>query len=405
MDRHPISPGREFAAVAVLSLGFGMVGIDRYMISTLFPVIAKDLNLDYAAIGTITGVLSIAWGLSALFMGKVIDRVGPRPVLFASLMAFGVLLGFSGMAAGLMGLLVIRILIGLADGAYAPASIVATMNVSPPQRRGRNIGLQQMMALLFGFGVVPLAIPQLLKVMDWRGVFLLFVIPAILLAILTWRILPRLAAAPAEAEQDSGNWRSALASGNIRLGMGLMLCWLACLITLGAFMPSYLTNVLALPIEQMGFVMSAIGIGGTIGTVVLPWLSDKIGIKTVMLGGAAVTLLALVALNLAGNEPLLLFACLFVAIFCVMALITLTVGPLVALSVPHRQMATALGLIVATGELFGGGVAPILLGHAADAFGLHHVLYLPVAAIALAFVLASRLDLPQPVATAAPDIA
>lgn len=390
MERQSIGPRRELAAIIVLSLGFGMVGIDRYMISTLFPVMAKDLNLDYGAIGTITGVLSIAWGLSALFMGRVIDRFGPRPVLTLSLIAFGLLLCFSGLAAGLAGLLLIRVFIGIADGAYAPASIVATMSVSPPERRGRNIGFQQMMALLFGFGVVPLAIPYLLRVMEWRSVFLLFFIPAMVLAALTWRILP-----PSRhiAGAVPANWRAALANGNIRIGMGLMLCWLACLVTLGAFMPSYLTDVLALSVEQMGLVMSSIGIGGTIGTVVLPWLSDRLGIRAVMQGGSLVTILALVALNLAGGQPLVLFACLFIAIFCVMALITLTVGPLVALSMPEAGMATALGLIVATGELFGGGLAPILLGYAADAFGLHHVLYLPVIAIVAALFLASRLNL------------
>ncbi|MDE2353181.1 MAG: hypothetical protein KGL66_14920, partial [Alphaproteobacteria bacterium] len=51
---------QEFRAVTVLAFGFGLVGVDRFLISTLFPVIAKDLHLSYGDIGTITGVLAIA---------------------------------------------------------------------------------------------------------------------------------------------------------------------------------------------------------------------------------------------------------------------------------------------------------------------------------------------------------
>ncbi len=36
---------REFAIVGLMALGFGLVGIDRFMISTMFPVIAHDLKL------------------------------------------------------------------------------------------------------------------------------------------------------------------------------------------------------------------------------------------------------------------------------------------------------------------------------------------------------------------------
>src|SRR5947209_434958 len=71
---HSISS--EVKAVAVLALGFGLVGVDRFLISTMFPVIARDLHLGYGDIGTITGVLAIAWGIAALLMGNLADRIG-----------------------------------------------------------------------------------------------------------------------------------------------------------------------------------------------------------------------------------------------------------------------------------------------------------------------------------------
>ena len=78
----------EVLSVALLSLGFGLVGIDRFLISTMYPVIALDLHLNYGDIGLITGALAIAWGISALFMGNLSDRIGRRRVLTISLMVF-----------------------------------------------------------------------------------------------------------------------------------------------------------------------------------------------------------------------------------------------------------------------------------------------------------------------------
>ena len=60
-------------------LGFGLVGIDRYLITPLFPIIANDLHLGYGDIGTIAGALAIAWSIAALLMGNLSDRIGRRP--------------------------------------------------------------------------------------------------------------------------------------------------------------------------------------------------------------------------------------------------------------------------------------------------------------------------------------
>ena len=51
------------------------------------------------------------------------------------------------------------------------------------------------------------------------------------------------------------------------------------------------------------------------------------------------------------------------------ACITLTVGPICAETVPPALMATATGVVIACGELGGGGLAPIIAGQVADSSG------------------------------------
>jgi MFS family permease len=181
---------QEFQSVALMALGFGLIGIDRFLIVTLFPVIARDLHLSYGDIGVITGALAVAWGISALLTGNASDRIGRRSVLVGALVVFALLIGASGLAAGLGGLVIVRVAMGFADGAYTPTSIAATIEASSPQRHGLNIGIQQMMLPLCGLGLAPLLVAGLLQLISWRWIFLIFVLPGLLLAYAVWRVIP-----------------------------------------------------------------------------------------------------------------------------------------------------------------------------------------------------------------------
>jgi predicted MFS family arabinose efflux permease len=386
---------REVRTVAILSLGFGLVGIDRFLISTLYPVIARDLHLNYGDIGSITGALALAWGISALFMGNLSDRIGRRRVLTVSLVVFSLLIGASGLATGLVTLIAVRLIMGVADGAYTPASIAGTLAASPPERRGLNIGIQQMMMPLFGLGLAPLFVAEVLRFIDWRWVFLVFVVPGLALALAVWRTLAPGPAPPPSAGGSASaslaaswsDWKRVLSFPNVRVAAVLMLCWLTCLITTSAFMPNYLVDHLKLPLDRMGSVMSAIGLGATVGTLLLPWLSDRLGRKRVMALASVGALAALVLLQNTGAVAGALFGFLFLVHFFNNALITLTVGPLCSEAVPVRLMATASGLVIAVGELFGGGLAPVIVGHAAQRFGIEHVLWLPIVMVGIGFLL------------------
>jgi predicted MFS family arabinose efflux permease len=381
---------REVAGIAILSLGFGLVGIDRFLIATLYPTIARDLHLDYGDIGTITGALALAWGLAALIMGNLTDHIGQRRVLVGSLIAFSLLIGGSGLATGLAGLVVVRVVMGFADGAFTPASISAAIQISPPERHGRNVGFQQTMLVLFGLGLAPLLVGALLRNgTSWRLIFPLFLAPGLVVAWLSGRLIPP--AAPGHDKPALRNsfadWRQALRYRNIRLLMAGMFCWLTCLITTSAFLPSYLTSYSQLDNGQMATVMSAIGFGAMGGTIILPALSDLVGRKPVMVISSVGTLVALGLLGMVAAKTSSLFACLFGVHFFNNALITLTVGPMAAETVPAPLMATASGVVIAAGELLGGGLAPIIGGQVAQRFGIDHILRLPQLMMAVGVLL------------------
>ncbi len=93
----------EWKAVTLLALGFGLVGLDRWLIAPLFPSIMKDLDLTAQDVGNCIGVLGLSWGIFAALMGGISDKVGRRKVLIPAIVAFSLLSGFSGLASGRSG--------------------------------------------------------------------------------------------------------------------------------------------------------------------------------------------------------------------------------------------------------------------------------------------------------------
>lgn len=384
-------PRYEWKAVLVLSLGFGLVSVDRFMIMPVFPTIMEELQLDFSDLGVITGALAFAWGVAALFIGNLSDRIGHRKVIVGALVMFSVLVGASGLATGLLGLVVVRVLMGFADGAYTPVSVSAVVAVSKPSRHGSNIGLMTALSPLLGLAITPILVTQLLQFIDWRWVFVLLMVPGLLVAAAAYYVLRKDAVSPSRLGGEGSNWRvfwtawgDVIAYPNPKFLMVGMLCWLTCLIVTTAMMPHYLIDVVRLSVVEMGGVMSAIGFGAAAGCVVMPAISDRIGRKPVMAFSALASATALYAM-IHSSEVSGLYLWLFMTHFFNFGLITLTAGTVSVESVPPSLMATSSGMVVAVGEILGGGFVPIAAGYAAERYGLQSVFYIALAAMVVGF--------------------
>src|SRR6185503_4156897 len=245
----------EWKAVLLLGLGFGLVGLDRWIIAPLFPCMAATgtapgcgapgLGLDYQAIGNLVGILGLVWGVFAAITGRLSDSIGHRRVLIPAILLFSMMSGFSGMAVSLTSLIAIRGLMGLMEGSYCPTSFAATA-AAHPSRRGFLQGVQQSGFALFGFGLGPIIATQLLEWVSWRQVFWVVAIPGFIVGALLFFVLrePKdtqggavLGAVPPRG--SGGGYMEVLKSRNIVLCMVCLMCAMACIFVLGGMLPSY----------------------------------------------------------------------------------------------------------------------------------------------------------------------
>jgi predicted MFS family arabinose efflux permease len=382
--------GYEWRIILILSLTFGLVGLDRFILPVLFPAFMGELGLTYQDLGNLVGILAIFWGFSAFAMGFLSDRVGRRKVLIPAVILFSLMSALSGFAGGLVSLLLIRAVMGLAEGPVASTGVAVAVEASHPRRRGMNNGIFQCMISLFGNAIGPIIATQLLLVTGWRTVFMLVGIPGLIMAAAMFFLVrePAHHAAGGTAIARPG-FIDLFRHRNVPLAMLTLMCAMGGVFVMGAMMPNYLTDYLHLSLQDMGFVTSAIGFGGCIGQFAMPTISDFIGRKLATLVSyiLAAGFTYLFTQAGAGSLGTLFWLLFFAALFNFSALAILA-GPVAAEAAPLGMVASVAGLVIGAGEIFGGGVAPIIAGRIAGASGIQHVFTFTIASLILGFVVA-----------------
>jgi MFS family permease len=382
--------GYEWKIILILSLTFGLVGLDRFILPVLFPAFMGELGLTYQDLGNLVGILAVFWGISAFAMGFLSDRVGRRKVLIPAVIVFSLMSALSGMVGGLVSLLLIRAVMGLAEGPVASTGVAVAVEASHPKRRGMNNGIFQCMISLMGNAIGPIIATQLLLVTTWRTVFMLVGIPGLIMAAVMFFVVREPAhATPDGARVARPGFADLFGHRNVPLAMLTLMCAMGGIFVMGAMMPNYLTDYLHLSVQQMGVVVSAIGFGGALGQFAMPTVSDFIGRKMATLISYILAAAFTYLFTQAGADNLstLFWLIFFAALFNFSALAILA-GPVAAEAAPIGMVASVAGLVIGAGEIFGGGVAPAIAGRIAAASGIQHVFTFTIGSLILGFVIA-----------------
>jgi MFS family permease len=132
-ERRAEGPSGFWAVAAALTVT--MVGTT--LPTPLYPALQRRLGFDDLTITVLFAIYAGGVLLALVFLGRVSDLIGPRPVLMAGLgaAAFSALAFLSG--TGLTGLLIGRLLSGLSAGMVTGTATVALAELEPPGNHGR----------------------------------------------------------------------------------------------------------------------------------------------------------------------------------------------------------------------------------------------------------------------------
>jgi predicted MFS family arabinose efflux permease len=391
----------ENSLLLILFLTWGTVFLDRMSQLYLAPYFAPEFHLSDQQIGFLASVVSITWALSALFFGAVSDRLGRRPVLIPAVFIFSALSWLSGIAHSFEQLLVIRALMGVAEGPCWSVINAINEESSPPRRRGRNVGLVVSAAALVGLCAAPILTTQVASRFGWRWGFFVAGVPGILMGLLIWKFVeePERRGGVGSLGRTNNSFReylSILRFPNVWLccaGAGGFVSWL---FLQNVFAPLYITEVAHRPPTTAGFLLGISGLGSFFLGFLFPALSDRIGRRTVLLALGLISSVVPIALyipSLYGH--LWLLAGIVFVTNGGQAIASLIMVLVPAESVPPEFSATAIGLSTFVGEIIGATVAPSIGGAMAERFGLGVPLLMSAGGTVLLFIVSLFLKEPS----------
>lgn len=390
-----ISRARENAVVAIMFVTWGIVFLDRMAVLYLAPYIAPDLHLTGDQIGWLAGIIALCWAVSALVFGAISDRIGRKAILVPMVVLFSVLSAASGLARNFGELLLVRALLGLAEGPCWSVTMALVEESSSEEHRGRNIGIVVSAAAIIGLAIAPILTTQIAAHFGWRSAFFIAGIPGLLMAVLIWLFVKEPSAAgPAREHRISASGvLSLLSHPNMRaaaVGSAAFMTWL---FLTNTFAPLYITEVAHQQGTTSGFLMGAAGLGSFFIGLIAPTASDRIGRRGVLaLVGLLCVLLPLALMIRTLYDHLWVLAGILFLTQGGQAVSAICIVLVPAESVPRHLVGSAVGLTTLCGEMFGGFLAPIVAGALAAAHGLGVPLWIAAASAFVVFLVALVLE-------------
>ncbi|HTJ26888.1 MAG TPA: MFS transporter [Candidatus Limnocylindria bacterium] len=147
-------------------------GLDAQVVGFVAPALAKELGVGPQAIAPVFSLGLFGLMLGALLLGPLADRVGRKPVLVGSVLAFGALSALTFFAHSLTALVVLRFLTGLGLGGAMPNAVALTAEYVSERRRSTAV-----MSIFAGFSLGAAIggsiAAHMIPAFGWRSVFLL----------------------------------------------------------------------------------------------------------------------------------------------------------------------------------------------------------------------------------------
>ncbi|MGZ6029977.1 MAG: MFS transporter, partial [Myxococcaceae bacterium] len=172
--------------VLLLCLMYLITYIDRVNISTAAPLIRKELGLSQTQLGIVFSAFGYPYAVFQIIGGALGDHFGARRTLTICGLIWAVATILTGVTGGLLSLFMVRLLLGIGEGATFPTATRAMQYWVAKDRRGWAQGVTHAFARA-GNAITPPIIVALMVAFTWRGAFTILGLVS-LVWVLAWAI-------------------------------------------------------------------------------------------------------------------------------------------------------------------------------------------------------------------------
>lgn len=180
-DPRPLSGHRT--TLTLLMLAYTLSMCDRMILSILFPDIKAEFGLSDTQLGLLGGIsFALFYAIMGLPIARLSDQFSRKWIIITSLVVFSLMTAFSGLAAGFISLLILRIGVGIGEAGVNPASHSIIADYFPPQRRAFAMAIL-MLGGSFGMMMGFVGGGFIAEAYSWRVAMITVGVPGLLLAV------------------------------------------------------------------------------------------------------------------------------------------------------------------------------------------------------------------------------
>ena len=381
------------------ALGWLLDGFDVMLYALVITAIVNDFGITKATAGKIATLTLLASGIGGVLFGWIADHIGRTKALMLSILTYSLSSFASGLATSVAMLAVCRFILGFGMGGEWNTGATLVAETWPAGLRAKAISMVQSTWAL-GYAAAALVSGIVLKYSDWRKVFFVGVLPA-LLALWIRKDVPEsemwLGRKPATAAAPEARFSEIFSRPYIKATTALlfmnffgMFAWWG----LFTWIPSYLTLPVTgggrgFDVSRMTVMLVALNLTGMFpGYGTFGWIADRVGRKKACI---LYTLLAsvLVLLYARATDPKTLLLLGTPVAFFATGFFSGS-GIIGSEVFPTRVRARALGFTY-NGARTMSSIAPTVIGYIGQKYGLGSAFFLCSASLFLSMLSATQL--------------
>jgi len=382
-------------------LGWMLDAFDAMLYALVLTQIMRDFGMAKSTAGLLNTLTLLASGIGGVGIGFIADRIGRKRALMLSILIYSVCSFASGLATSILMLAIFRFILGLGMGGEWNTGATLVAETWPTQLRAKALAIVQS-SWAIGYALAALVAGIVLQYANWRMVFFVGVLPALLTLWIQkdvsesemWK--QHVSGKGSNAPTKAGAWeifkpplfKYAIALLFLNF-FGLFAWW-----GLFTWIPPYLS----LPVEQGGRGFSVMGtttllvtlnlFGMFPGYLSFGWVADHLGRRKAFMVYTFIAAL-LVPVYASVRQPLILLIAGSVLAFFATGFFSGS-GIIGSEIFPTPVRARALGFTY-NGARAMSSVAPFVIGKVGQSRGLSSAFYLCSASFLLACALATQL--------------